>query len=207
MLGFDCAGPHCAAALVAGRRVLADRHEDMASGQAERLLPLLEGLLSEAGLRWRDLAGLGVGVGPGNFTGLRISVAAARGLALALRRPAIGVPMAEARRLDLPATVAVVEPAPRSQILLLAPGPAALLPPEALPARIGAAPLTGAAAATAAARTGGPVLAPAVPLAVAIARIAAGRIAAGQPAPRPAPLYLRPPEAAPATAAPTLLPG
>ena len=63
----------------------------MAKGQAERLMPMLEELLAEAGIAWRIFAPLAVGTGPGNFTGVRISVAAARGLALGLGIPAIGV--------------------------------------------------------------------------------------------------------------------
>ena len=59
----------------------------MARGQAERLVPMLEEMLAEAGLGWRDLDALGVCTGPGNFTGIRISVSAARGLALALDVP------------------------------------------------------------------------------------------------------------------------
>ncbi len=63
----------------------------MQRGQAERLIPMLTELLADHGFVWRDLAEIGVGVGPGNFTGIRISVSAARGLALGLGIPAIGV--------------------------------------------------------------------------------------------------------------------
>ena len=84
-LGFDTSAAHCAAALVSGTRILAARHEEMTKGQAERLFPLLAELLAEAGVDWRDLSVVGVGTGPGNFTGVRIAVAAARGLALSLR--------------------------------------------------------------------------------------------------------------------------
>ena len=68
----------------------------MARGQAESLFPTLEGLLGEAGMAWQDLDAIGVGVGPGNFTGIRISVSAARGLALSLGIPAIGINTLEA---------------------------------------------------------------------------------------------------------------
>ena len=96
VLAFDTSAAHCAAVLVRGDRVLARRDEAMDRGQAERLLPMLEELLAEAGLGWRDLDGIGVCTGPGNFTGLRIAVAAARGLALALGIPAVGVTRFEA---------------------------------------------------------------------------------------------------------------
>ena len=85
VLGFDTSAAHCAAALLSGGTCLAARHEEMAKGQAERLMPLIAELLEEAGAATGDLAAIGVGIGPGNFTGIRISVSAARGLAAARR--------------------------------------------------------------------------------------------------------------------------
>ncbi|MGY6410551.1 MAG: tRNA (adenosine(37)-N6)-threonylcarbamoyltransferase complex dimerization subunit type 1 TsaB [Alkalilacustris sp.] len=212
ILAFDCAGPWVTAALLVGGRSTA-RHEDIATGQAERLFPLLQALLDGAALDWRDLGAIGVGIGPGNFTGLRATVAAARGLALGLGIPAIGVGLAEARRLRLPPGTAVVEPGPSGHVLLLRPdAPPIACPPEAAAEQLRGAPITGSAAARVAeaARDGAPglsaprILSPAMPLAEAIARIAATR--AGKPQPRPAPLYLRPPDAAPPReAAPALL--
>ena len=90
-LVFDTSAAHCAAAVVRGDAVLAGASEPMARGQAEALVPLLQRLMAEAGVELADLTALGVGVGPGNFTGTRIAVATARGLALALGRPAIGI--------------------------------------------------------------------------------------------------------------------
>lgn len=90
VLAFDTSGLWCAAALEWGTGQLW-RHEPMQKGQAERLMPMLEEMLAEAGLRWGDLRLIGVGVGPGNFTGIRIAVSAARGLALGLGIPAISV--------------------------------------------------------------------------------------------------------------------
>ncbi len=63
----------------------------MAKGQAERLLPMIEELMATQGVVFHDLSGVCVGTGPGNFTGIRIAVSLARGLALGLRVPAIGV--------------------------------------------------------------------------------------------------------------------
>lgn len=70
----------------------------MGRGQAEHLMPLLEAVLTEKGLTWRDLDAIAVGIGPGNSTGIRISISAARGLALALGIPAIGVSSFELMR-------------------------------------------------------------------------------------------------------------
>ena len=196
-LGFDTSAAHCAAALLSGDHLIAHRFEPMEKGQAERLLPLLEEVLSEGGAHWRDLDALAVGTGPGNFTGVRIAVAAARGLALSLNIPAIGVTRLEALAHGLPRPVTVVEDARRGEVYVqtFAPagtGPARLEPIAALPD--GA--LTGSAA-------GPDALPPAMPLAEAIARVAAGRT----DAPRPAPFYLRGADAAPpADPPPVILP-
>ncbi|WP_069299551.1 tRNA (adenosine(37)-N6)-threonylcarbamoyltransferase complex dimerization subunit type 1 TsaB [Neptunicoccus sediminis] len=90
-LAFDTAAAHCAAVLFQGPNMLARTVDPMSKGQAEHLLPMLETLLQSAGCSWADLDTLGVGIGPGNFTGIRISVAAARGLSLSLNRPCIGI--------------------------------------------------------------------------------------------------------------------
>lgn len=100
ILTFDTSGPHCAAALLIDGRIVDSRHEEMARGQAERVFPLLESVLAEEGVVWGDLDAIGVGVGPGNFTGTRIAVSAARGLSSALGIPAVGVTGFEALRGD-----------------------------------------------------------------------------------------------------------
>lgn len=174
--------------------VVAERHEEMAKGQAERLMPMLEEMLAEAGAGWRDLTTIGVGIGPGNFTGVRISVAAARGLALSLGIPAIGVSRLQALAEDGPLPVTVLEDARRGEAYRQhfpdgAPGLVTLADLPVTGPEIGSA-----------ARDG---IAPALPLAVAIARIAARRAATQQP--RPAPLYLRGADAAPPSDPPPVL--
>ncbi|WJS83479.1 tRNA (adenosine(37)-N6)-threonylcarbamoyltransferase complex dimerization subunit type 1 TsaB [Paracoccus sp. TOH] len=184
-LGFDTSAAHCAAALLQGDRVLAQRHEDMARGQAERLMPLLAEVLAQAGLGWRDLDVIGCGIGPGNFTGIRIAVAAARGLALSLDIPAIGVGVTEAAAFGLPRPCRVALPARSGEVIWQDFGPGD--GPETAPRQAPAQDLP----------PGPPALPPAMPLAEAIARIAMARRA--QPdLPRPAPIYLRPADAAPA---------
>jgi tRNA threonylcarbamoyladenosine biosynthesis protein TsaB len=193
VLGFDTSAAHCAAGLFWAGRQLPSRFEEMQRGQAERLMPMLEELLAEAGLHWHDLGAIGVGTGPGNFTGIRIAVSAARGLALGLGVPAIGVSsfdlLAHGRG-DGPLHLTL--PAPRGATYAqsydrgVAQGA-----PELLAAKDGApAPPYGP-------ETGS-----------LIAEIAARRfITATAPLPRPAPLYVRPADAAPMRdAAPLILP-
>ena len=91
VLGFDTSAAHCAAALWCDGDIVASAREEMKRGQAERLMGLLEEMLTQQSITWRDLDAIGVGVGPGNFTGIRVAVSAARGLALGLGIPAIGV--------------------------------------------------------------------------------------------------------------------
>ena len=116
ILAFDTSAAHCAAALLSGDRVLATRVQEMARGQAEALFPLLEETLSAASATWQDLTRIGVGTGPGNFTGIRISVAAARGLAVSLGIPAVGVSLLEVQFTGTP--IAATVAAPRDQVYL-----------------------------------------------------------------------------------------
>ena len=189
VLGFDTSAAHCAAALLRGDQLLASRLEEMTRGQAERLMPLLEEVLAEGGAAWADLDAIGVGVGPGNFTGIRIAVSAARGLALGLEIPAVGVDGFEARAAagTLPAV-----PAPRDQVYAALPGEAPRLMPRQ--EAEGAARGAGLAFAPEASPAG---------MAEAIARIAAARFqTVTEP---PAPLYLRSADAAPSSDVPPAL--
>ncbi len=202
VLAFDTSAAHCAAALLLpGGRCLT-RAEAMDKGQAERLMPLLAELLAEAGLGWRDVTRLAVGTGPGNFTGVRIAVAAARGLALGLGVPAIGVGRLEALAHGLPRPVLVAEDARRGEIWAQVfhsdgPGDLALL----AAGRLGTAFAGHPAAGSAAHLTGGPVQVQPMVLAEAIARIAATRA----PGAAPAPIYLRPADAAPPSDPPPVI--
>ena len=196
ILAFDTSAAQCAAALLCGDRVWL-KIEAMDKGQAERLLPLLAELLAEAGVAWRDLAAIAVGTGPGNFTGVRISVAAARGLALGLGIPAIGVTRLEALAHGLPRPLTVIEDARRGEVYVqnfteAGAGVARIATPDDL----GAVEVlqTG---------SGCDGVAAAMPLVQAMAQIAAGRLDSMQP--RPAPFYLRGADAAPPSDPPPVI--
>jgi N6-L-threonylcarbamoyladenine synthase len=93
ILALDTAGVDCAAALYdAGTaRMLAERCERIGKGHAERLTGMIDEVMEEAGLSLSAVERIAVTVGPGSFTGIRTGVASARGLALALGVPAVGV--------------------------------------------------------------------------------------------------------------------
>ena len=210
ILGFDTSAAHCAAALLSGGRVISSRVEAMAKGQAERLMPLLEEMLAEVGIGWRDLSAIGVGIGPGNFTGIRISVATARGLALPLGVPAFGVSRFETSVFGVNGTACVALDARHGKIYAqdFADGrptsdPHLIELAEAPPT---GGSLIGDGAALLAAATGGTVAeASATPIAEAIVRITAARLAAGETPHRPAPLYLRAADAAPPSDPPPVI--
>jgi len=185
ILGFDSSGPWIEAAVIRGEDILALRRIEMPKGQGEALPEVLAAVLAEAGLGWQDLAALGVGTGPGNFTGIRIATALARGLALGLGIPAIGVTRFEAMALDGP-DLPVIVPALRGQVWVAR---------AAEPPFLTATPPVQA--------IGEGRMAPAHPLALAIARLARAR--RGNLHPRPAPLYLRDADAAPPSEAPPVL--
>lgn len=91
-MAFDTSGPHVAVALIRGAgTVVAARGAALARGQSEVLFPQCNAVLDAAGVSWSDVSAIAVGIGPGNFTGIRIAVAAARGLALGLGVVAVGV--------------------------------------------------------------------------------------------------------------------
>jgi tRNA threonylcarbamoyladenosine biosynthesis protein TsaB len=91
ILAFDCAGSSCSAALLADGSIAARRFATMERGQAEALMPMIDVVLGEAGCDVAALDLIAVTTGPGGFTGLRIALATARGLALASGVPLLGI--------------------------------------------------------------------------------------------------------------------
>ena len=204
ILAFDTSAAHCAAVVVRGDATLASRDEAMARGQAERLLPLLEEVLADAGSGWGDLAALAVCTGPGNFTGLRLAVAAARGLAMGLDIPAIGVSRFEALAEGIPGVAHVALQDPRGALIVqIFDNGEPLGPPKSgdvEDAPAGAVCL-GHDAVQSAAQLGLRAGSEETRADLArLARVAARRL--GGPVAPPAPLYIRPADATPASEPP-----
>lgn len=197
ILGIDTSAAQCVVALVgadgaAGDPVIERRAMDR--GHAEHLFPMIETVLDRAGIGYDGLDRVAVCTGPGSFTGVRIGVAAARGIALGRGIPVIGISRFEALAAEAGAAVTVCLSGRGGTICLQAFGPdgAALAAPEmtdetgfaaAIPP--GCTRFAGDAVPSSAP---GPVsLAHGLPDPAIVARLAGGRDGTALPAP----LYLR----------------
>jgi tRNA threonylcarbamoyladenosine biosynthesis protein TsaB len=194
-------------AVLDGDVVRAARSEPMTRGHQERIAVLAREVMGEAGVTFPGLTRIAVTVGPGSFTGLRVGLSFAKGLATALSIPCVGINSLEAlaATADASGFVAGVLDAKMGQVYLqVFDGGKALMAPDALEVGVAAARL-------AELYSGGPatligsgaplladvlleaaVLTPAFADPVAVARLAAARPA---PTHSPRPLYLRAPYA------------
>ena len=221
ILGFDTATSACSAAVWEDGRIAARRFEPMSRGQSERLMPMVREVLSEAGADFPDLDLLAVTTGPGAFTGLRIGLAAARGMALAGDLACFGVTTLDAVAAGVSETerqkanVLVVLDSKRAEVYAQAfrSDLRPLSKAQALmPADLAALTANGEGDADRVLVAGdgaGQVIqalkdkgieavlstAPGVPDAATVAAIAAERWSPDQPAEPLRPLYLRPPDA------------
>lgn len=203
VLGLDTCLNACSVAVLDGERVLAHRSEAMARGHQERLAPMAQAVMAEAGVPFARLQRIGATVGPGSFTGLRVGVAFAKGLGSALSIPAVGVGSLEALAAEASGLVAAAIDARRDQLYLqVFEDGEALMAPDVLPIGTAAARLAelGMGRALTLVGSGAPLLAEAAPGAAVLTpegcdarRVA--RLAATRPATPIRPLYLRAPDA------------
>ncbi|MXN66805.1 tRNA (adenosine(37)-N6)-threonylcarbamoyltransferase complex dimerization subunit type 1 TsaB [Stappia sp. GBMRC 2046] len=94
LLAIDTALSACSAAVLVdedGERRFFSQSEELGRGHAERLMEMIAEVMAEAGVAFTDLDRIAVTTGPGSFTGLRVGLSVARGLALVLEIPVIGV--------------------------------------------------------------------------------------------------------------------
>jgi tRNA threonylcarbamoyl adenosine modification protein YeaZ len=131
-LAFDTATSAATVALVRDGDVLGER-----VSRAVQVLEDADDLLSQAALEQMELTGLVVGTGPGSFTGLRMGLAAARGLALALDLPVAGVSTLAALAAGSPGALPVIDAGRREVFTLSDGGEYACYMPQALSFRPG----------------------------------------------------------------------
>ena len=124
-LAFDTATNVATSALVDGGEVLGER-----ASRAQTLLEDVDALLRQGGARPADLDALAVGIGPGSFTGIRIGLAVARGLAVSLGLRGSGVSTLAALAAGAPGALPVVD-ARRREVFSLVDGEPAVLEPAA----------------------------------------------------------------------------
>jgi tRNA threonylcarbamoyladenosine biosynthesis protein TsaB len=206
VLGLDTALPACSVAVVRDGQALASLSEPMSRGHQERLAVMVREAMQAAGLAFTALDRIAVTVGPGSFTGLRVGLAFAKGLALALDRPCVGIGslQALAASVEEPGVVFAAIDAKRGQLYVQAfERGAALSAPAAVDLADAAARLTevsgwelpalvgsGAVLLAGAQPAGGRIVDRQAPDPVAVARLGAGA-----PLVPPQPLYLRAPDA------------
>jgi tRNA threonylcarbamoyladenosine biosynthesis protein TsaB len=219
VLALDSAGSGCSVLIAAGETVLAAERCMTARGQAERLLPMVDAVMRRSRLSTSALHIVGATIGPGSFTGIRVGLAAVRGIALATGARSVGVTGFEAVAAGLPprghehgAGFLLVALESRREDLYIQlfdhahrplGDPTAAMPAavdEALSGLIGTAPLVvaGDAAQRAAnmlsPRFGTIVVEGSAPDAPGVLRAALRRARSGESRVQPLPLYLRPPD-------------
>lgn len=91
ILAIDTTHSLCSAAFFDGRKIVSEIVEEKEHGQAERLIPMIQEVLEKATACFQDIEAVAVTTGPGSFTGVRVGLAAADGIALAADLPMIGV--------------------------------------------------------------------------------------------------------------------
>lgn len=220
LLAVECATNACSAALWLDGKAGPHRFLPMRRGHAETLMPMVREVMAEAACTFFELDAIAVTTGPGAFTGIRIGLAAARGIALAANLPLIGVTTLEtvaaandreescllvaldSKRDDIYAQLFSPGGAPLSAPASVTPEQAAGLVPEGTELA-----LAGDAADRLAVALHGrapPALrltGPDLPDAAVVARLAAQRLATAPSKPGdplPSAMYLRPPDATPA---------
>jgi len=125
LLALDTSANLCSAAVFdsANNRFVGRKSDDIGRGHAERLMGLLQELLDDGQLVYEDIGRIAVTIGPGSFTGIRVGIAAARGLAFGLDVPVVGIGVLDAiafqhRQVHHDGPIVVAMDAKRDEIFL-----------------------------------------------------------------------------------------
>jgi tRNA threonylcarbamoyladenosine biosynthesis protein TsaB len=102
ILTIDTSTTTCSVALTHGERLVSESLLNLGKTHASRLLSLVDSALGSAGLTVRDLDGIGVALGPGSFTGLRVGISTVKGLALAAEKQVCGFSSLAMLAMNLP---------------------------------------------------------------------------------------------------------
>ena len=108
LLAIDTSSSLVSVALLMNKRHVRFREQEMERGQGEALIPMIQDLFASVPATIKDLTGVAVAVGPGSFTGVRIGIATARAIAMALDIPVYGVTNFEAYSYSLLKPVTVI---------------------------------------------------------------------------------------------------
>lgn len=215
ILSFDTSTSACSSALLEDDTVLQHFFEEMPRGQSEALMPLIQNQMHSQGWTFNDLDLIAVTTGPGAFTGLRIGLAAARGLKLASGLPCMGLSTFDVLAAGLPDNepaghLVVAIESKRADVFVqlfdgqgLALGAPLAIEPEKLSDQLPEGPLTVIGDAQDrtirglqhAGRTALKQSNPRLPDAAVLGKLAFDRWTPGMDLTLPSPLYLRPPDA------------
>lgn len=119
LLALETSGTCGSVALLAGHACLAEYTCNTAQTHSQRLLPSIDWLMREIGIDWPRLDAIAVSLGPGSFTGLRIGLSTAKGLAMAAAKPLIGISSLDALAcpfVDLPQPVCALIDARKKEV-------------------------------------------------------------------------------------------
>lgn len=111
LLAFECSAAAASAAVCDGETLLGESYVNIRQTHSRTLLPVAEGLLRSVGLAPAQMDAFAVTVGPGSFTGVRIGIAAVKGMAFALEKPCVGLSTLEALAWNLRGAQGLIVPA------------------------------------------------------------------------------------------------
>jgi len=115
ILGIETSTQICSTALVANNTLLAEYRLNIKNAHAGKLVGAIEKILQDADVKLQELSGIAVSIGPGSFTGLRIGLSVAKGLAMPDSIPLVAVPTLAALASQAPLADGVVCPLVRSR--------------------------------------------------------------------------------------------